>query len=483
MRAASGRWGVAVSRWGVAVGVGLAAGVGLALGVGLAVGVVPAAAGASGASAWPACTPRPAPTRIGIREVSHTRQGRLVTLQLRSAAMGEVQPVDVLLPPHYDASGRTRYHVLYLLHGAGGDYRAWIVGKLTPLLGTLPVITVMPNGSEHGHDGNYTDWTEMPAGDPARAPAWETYHVRELVPFIDRRFPTLPGPAGHAVAGISMGGGGATKYAAEYPGTFGYAGTFSGEAHPLMPLALTVQNKTCRWGDPATDQVIWRDNDSADLAANLYGVRVFIRSGNGTPGPYDSPTPPTEPGPAFVRQVQLGIEYGAHLENEALLSGLHAVHASVNVRFFPGSHSLPYWRRDMREFVAWLRVQFRHPPLALARFSVASAHTAFTAWGWSFHAIRRAREFAYVTVDRDQIRVTGSGALVVSTPPRFRPGQRVVVRVAVRFARRRITLRADPQGAVSFRLGLGPSHTHQQTAFGSGAVRGWRTARATIRPA
>ena len=117
---------------------------------------------------------RPAPTQIGIREVSRTREGRLLTLQLRSAAMGDVEPVDVLLPPHYDASGRTRYHVLYLLHGAGGDYRSWIDGKLTPLLGNLPVITVMPNGSEHGHDGNYTDWTEMPVGDSARAPAWGT---------------------------------------------------------------------------------------------------------------------------------------------------------------------------------------------------------------------------------------------------------------------------------------------------------------------
>ncbi len=451
----------------------------LAIGAVLALVVVPPAGGASSAPSWPACTPRPAPTRTGIREVSHTRQGRLLTLHLLSAAMGEVEPVDVLLPAHYDASGRTRYHVLYLLHGAGGDYRSWIDGRLTPLLGTLPVITVMPNGSERGHDGNYTDWTEMPVGDPSRAPAWETYHVRELVPFIDQRFPTIPGPPGHAVAGISMGGGGATKYAAEYPGLFGYVGTFSGEAHPLLPLALTVQNKTCRWGDPAKDQVIWRDNDSADLAANLYGVRVFIRSGNGTPGPYDASTPPSDPGAALIRQGQLGIEYGAHIENEALLAGLRAVHASVNVRFFPGSHSLPYWQRDMREFAAWLRVEFRHPPVVLRRFSVASAHTAFTAWGWSFHAIRRVREFAYITVNGDRIGATGSGALVVSTPPRFRPRQRVVVEVA----RRRVSLRADRQGVVSFRLGLGPSHVRQQTAFGQGALRGWRTARASIRPA
>ena len=178
---------------------------------------VPPSAGASGPGPWPACVPRSAPARVGIREVGRTRHGRLLTLRLRSSAMGDVQPVDVILPPHYDGSGHTRYHVLYLLHGAGGDYQSWIDGHLTPRLGNLPVITVMPNGTEAGLDGDYTDWTAMAASDRRRAPAWETFHIRELLPFIDGHFPIIPGPAGHAVAGISMGGGGATKYAAEYP--------------------------------------------------------------------------------------------------------------------------------------------------------------------------------------------------------------------------------------------------------------------------
>src|SRR5947209_8509027 len=123
--------------------------------------LAPASASASRPGPWPTCVPRPAASRVGIREVSRVRQGRLITLQLRSAAMGDVQPVDVLLPPHYDASRRTRYHVLFLLHGAGGSYQSWIDGHLTPLLGNLPVITVMPNGTEHGLDGDYTDWTAM----------------------------------------------------------------------------------------------------------------------------------------------------------------------------------------------------------------------------------------------------------------------------------------------------------------------------------
>ncbi|MGZ4200782.1 MAG: alpha/beta hydrolase [Thermoleophilaceae bacterium] len=409
-----------------------------------------APAGGAGTPAWPICVPRTSPVLIGIHEVGRLRQGRVVTLRLRSRAMGDVQPVNVLLPAHYDASGRTRYHVLYLLHGAGGDYQSWLRQGAQRLLGSLPVIAVMPNGSEPSMDGNYTDWQESAPG--GRAPAWESFHIRELVPFIDAHFPTLASAAGRAIAGISMGGGGATKYAAEYPGTFGYAATFSGEAHPLLPLALAFQNKTCRWGDPAKNEVIWRDNDSTDLAGNLSGVRVFVRTGNGTPGPFDFPEPPAGSPQATIRQLTLTVEFGAGLENQALVKALRAAHVrGVDARFFDGSHSLPYWQRDTRELVPWLRRQFRHPPRTPATATVASAHTWFTAWGWTFQVKRRVREFVYLKLTRHGIRATGSGKLLV-TPP----------------------------SGHSFVLDLGPSHTHQQTQFGRSALGGWRTVSATI---
>ncbi|HUO74760.1 MAG TPA: alpha/beta hydrolase family protein [Solirubrobacteraceae bacterium] len=428
--------------------------------------------------------PRTEPVAIGLTEAGRTRARRLLTLRLRSRAMGNVQTVDVLLPPRLHRSGHTRYHVLYLLHGAGGDYRSWITAGIEQLLGTLPVIAVMPEGSQDGMDGSYADWASMApaAGTPTRpvserAPAWESYHIRELVPFIDEHFPTLAGPAGRAIAGISMGGGGATKYAAEYPGTFGYVGTFSGEAHPLLPIALAFQPKNCRWGNPATDQVVWRDNDSTVLAGNLRGIRVFIRSGDGTPGPFDAPAPPADPAQAAVRQIQLVIEYGAHLENLAFVAALRAAGVSdVDARFFPGSHSLPYWQRDTREFVAWLALQFRRPLRPPAVASIASAHARFTSWGWSFSVHRRVREFLYLRLTRSSIRATGSGTVDVETPPQ-RPHHRYRVTVGAAAT----TVAADGSGHVRFRLDLGPSHTHQQTRFGHAVVRTWRTVTATVR--
>ena len=421
----------------------------------IAVGVCAGGVASAGASAWPACVPRTAPVRPGIRELGRSARGRLVTYTLRSQAMGNVQHVKMLLPAHFDRSGRARYPVLYLLHGAFGNYAAWDAQFLA-IVGTLPVIAVMPSGSQIAAgnslmDGDYSDWFGLPAGLPGVAPAWESYHIDELIPFIDRVLPTEPTAAGRAVVGISMGGGGAFKYAAEYPGTFGYAGSLSGELDPELPVAQAFLPKTCVHGDPALQEVVWRDNDATNLAGNLRGVRLFVRSGDGVPGPFDAAQPPADPFQRAVRQTQLVIEAGAHAEALQFLAAASRAGVPVDAAFYHGSHYVPYWHREMRAFVAWLRVQLRRPVVTPRAFSVASAHAACTAWGWRFAVRRDVREFLYVRVGGGRLTVTGSGSVAVRTP-----------------------------AGLAFKLDLGPSHRSQQTRFGAGATRGWRTVSVAI---
>jgi hypothetical protein len=236
-------------------------------------------------------------------------------------------------------------------------------------------------------------------------------------------------------------------------------------------VALAFQPKTCRWGDPARDEVIWRDNDSADLASNLAGIRIFIRSGTGVPGPLEPPSSAADPTQAAIERVRLVVEFGAHLENEALVDALRrAAVRDVDVRFFPGSHSLPYWLRDTREFVAWLRAQFRHPPRQPQVVTVASAHSWFTAWGWTFEVRRHVREFVYLRLSHNRLRATGSGIVSARTPPWFRPGSLHHVQIG----HASLAVRADRAGELHVRIDLGPTHTDQQTRFGRGATRGWR---------
>src|SRR5690242_1852682 len=151
-----------------------------------------------------------------ITVVGRQRLGaRMEDWTLRTPALSGPTRVRVLLPPGYAADAERRYPVLYLLHGADSDYRSWTrYGDARAITAHAAMIVVMPDG---GANGWYTDWYQ--GATPVR-PRWETYHVGELVPWIDATYRTIATRGGRAIAGLSMGGYGALSYAARHPGTF-----------------------------------------------------------------------------------------------------------------------------------------------------------------------------------------------------------------------------------------------------------------------
>jgi putative tributyrin esterase len=82
----------------------------------------------------------------------------------------------------------------------------------------LPLIIVMPNGER----GFYTDNPSRPAADH------ETYITQDIIGFTDRTFNSIPESSGRVVAGLSMGGYGAVKFALKYPRLFSAAASLSG---------------------------------------------------------------------------------------------------------------------------------------------------------------------------------------------------------------------------------------------------------------
>lgn len=409
------------------------------------------------ASAWPDCVSRTEPIRTGVAEVGRTKDGRLLTVRLRSRAMGDVENVNVLLPRGYGRGDR-RYPVLYLLHGAAGSYSDWIDHGAKPIVGGLRAIVVMPDG---GSDGAYSDWQAAPAGSDEPFPAYESYYLDELMPWVRSALRARTGPANTAVAGLSMGGHGAMKLAAEHPGTFGFAGSFSGAVNPSLPLYQSLIQE-CKWGDPAVDEVVWRDNDPTETPSNLRGVSLFIRSGDGTPGPHD----PGGNGTDIVETV-------VKMMNDAFVAALDAAGVrGVDVAFGPGTHTWPYWEDDLREFVGWLAPQLGKPLRPPHRIDVESAHDEVGVWGWDLLTHRDVREFLYIGITgRRELDLTGSGKVDVTSPAQYRPGARYVLSGSVRR-----TIRASNRGRLSFTVRLGPSHTVQQTEFGDDATAGWRSA-------
>jgi S-formylglutathione hydrolase FrmB len=132
-----------------------------------------------------------------------------------SKSLGRSVPYYILLPTDFK-SDQLRYPVLFLLHGLFGAFTNWI--ELTDIETRAhdhPLIIVMPEGA----DGWYTD---------SETNKYESFFLSELLPHIDNTYRTLPARSSRAVAGLSMGGYGAFKFALKRPDLFRLAASFSG---------------------------------------------------------------------------------------------------------------------------------------------------------------------------------------------------------------------------------------------------------------
>lgn len=233
-------------------------------------------------------TPR-AEAAAGLRLIESARLSqRLREVTFITPSLKTPTKVRVLTPVNFDGSGKTKYPVLFLLHGGVGNYTDWTIhGDAEKLTAKFPFIVVMPDG---GGFGNYVDWYNSGNGGP---PKWETYHLRELLPWVEANYPTNSTRHGRAIAGLSMGGGGTMRYAARHPDLFGAAAAFSGavDNSQVPTLALDGLSSLSEskipgeiYGPTATHDIIRRGHNGLDLAENLSNTFLQLDTGNGYPG-------------------------------------------------------------------------------------------------------------------------------------------------------------------------------------------------------
>ncbi|QDT10173.1 DUF4886 domain-containing protein [Planctomycetes bacterium K23_9] len=153
---------------------------------------------------------------------------------LPSKSLGHDVGYVVWTPPNFDASGTTRYPVVYFLHGAGGSEASDAGGFASRVAkairqGKFPAaICVFPNGGMSGYRGKVA-----------------TMIIDELVPLIDANYPTQANASARVIAGFSMGGAGSVALSIQHPELFCAAGSWggalsrrgSGEDSPLLPAA------------------------------------------------------------------------------------------------------------------------------------------------------------------------------------------------------------------------------------------------------
>ncbi len=118
-----------------------------------------------------------------------------------------------------ESKGAARYPVLYLLHGAFDGYTAWkdhAENIICELVSKYRIIIVTPEGFSFGW---YADSRLV------KNNQIETYFLKELIPDVERNFPTN---GLRSIAGLSMGGHGAFALCLRHPGVFSSVSSMSG---------------------------------------------------------------------------------------------------------------------------------------------------------------------------------------------------------------------------------------------------------------
>lgn len=130
-----------------------------------------------------------------------------------------MQKADVcLLLPHVPVGQKPdvhkKYRVLWLLHGATGDYEDFLYhDHITSMLHSDDVMVVMPNGL----NSDYANHMEFANGYP-----YTDFFFEELMPYIRSAFAASDRPEDNYLAGYSMGGAAALMWGLYRPEVFGH---------------------------------------------------------------------------------------------------------------------------------------------------------------------------------------------------------------------------------------------------------------------
>lgn len=380
---------------------------------------------------------------------------RVVELTIDTPAFVAPTKVHVILPAAYDSEPARRWPVTYFTAGTQNRYSAFAdaLGG-TGLTDEFPSIIVSPDANS----GYWSDWFNSGSLGP---PKYETFVIDQLIPLIDERFRTIPKRSHRAIFGISMGGYGAMMLAARHPDLFSAAATLSGAVDSNIELNGAVLSFSSTfdgapydaiYGPRETEEIRWRGHNPWDLAGNLRGLDLQIRSANGVLNPEigegsDNPT---------NDRLSCAVEEGTWNASVSLhqkMKDLKLPHTWTD--YGPGCHSLQNFQREVIDTLARFRKVFSKPLSTPKFIDYRSIEPAFGVYGWTVRAdTSRALEFLRIRTDAKGVTLTGSGITRVTTPPRYRKVKKVFVNGKA--------VRPGRDGRLTFTVNLGAAHTVQQ---------------------
>jgi len=235
----------------------------------------------------------------------------------------------VYLPPGYETPGK-RFPTIYVMHGMPGEVRdTFVKGRIQDTAAQLivaqkiePVIIVGWDGQGPGGPADVTNFLNRPDY------PMESFITRELVPYVDKTYKTLPDPRFRALDGISAGGYAAPNFLFKHPNIWRVASSHTGFFSPEDD----ANHMTDILGPRGPK---WDGNDPTKVAAR-FGLRndvhLYLDIGRGD-----------DLVPEFQHFVSLlksrGIDHEAHI--------------------FPGRHTWGYWSAHFLDSLLFADKRFR----------------------------------------------------------------------------------------------------------------------------
>ncbi|KAH8415453.1 hypothetical protein KR215_011149 [Drosophila sulfurigaster] len=183
---------------------------------------------------------------------------------------------------------------------------------------------------------------------------WESFLTEELPAVLREGWRTNEQ---RAITGLSMSGTAAMNLAEHRPDLFQFVASFSGYLDTTsfgMPMAIDYAvndtsglSATNMWGPYGSAR--WNENDPKQHVDKLKDTTVYVSSGNGNAGAYDTqgPVPGYPENPAAW-----GLEAMSMLTSRTFVAAADAAGVDVIQKFRPsGTHNWPYWQYEMTQ--AW----------------------------------------------------------------------------------------------------------------------------------
>jgi enterochelin esterase-like enzyme len=256
----------------------------------------------------PGATPQP----WEVQDIPH---GEVHHHFYKSGIVGDNRDYYVYTPPGYDPKAKTRYPVLYLLHGYSDGADGWTaVGRANYILDSLiaqgkakPMIVVMPLGYGAPEILNYK-WKGWDHADLVQKNFgnFRQMLLTELMPRVEKEYRISSDRKEHAIAGLSMGGSETLLTGLNNLDKFAYIGAFSSGGLP---------------------EDFGKDFPNLDSKANSQ-IRVLM--------------------------VACGTEDGLITLNRKLKTWLKTKNVNFTDRETPGMHTWMVWRRNLIELTPQL---------------------------------------------------------------------------------------------------------------------------------